>query len=108
MTALSQQLLTQTRIKASLLEMGAVQLVCAQEDSSGPHRANKGISKAGSRDAHAVCTLWVHPPTSPCPALSAEAEPWSLQEVTSQDAFFMPDILGYTHHGERVKCYYLA
>jgi len=26
---------------------------------------------------HAVCTLRVHPPTSPCPALSAHAEPKS-------------------------------
>ena len=29
------------------------------------------------RDGHAVCTLGVHPPTSPSPTLSAEAEPIS-------------------------------
>jgi len=27
--------------------------------------------------SHAVCTLRVHPPTSPCPTLSAHAEPKS-------------------------------
>jgi len=29
------------------------------------------------RCGHPVCTLRVHPPTSPCPALSAGAEPKS-------------------------------
>ena len=55
------------------------QPVCASEDSSGPLRANQGIFKAEPRDSNAVCTLRVHPPTSPCPALSAVAEPisWS-------------------------------
>jgi len=39
--------------------------------------SNQGVSKAEPWDGHAVCTLQVHPPTSPCPALSAEAEPIS-------------------------------
>jgi len=45
------------------------QPVSAWEDSSGPLRANQGIFKVEPRDGHAVCTLWVHPPTSPYPFL---------------------------------------
>ena len=71
-TALSWQLLTQTKIKASPLEMGAMQgertvfsTCCAQEDSCGPVRVNQGISKVEPRDGHAVCTLWPPPPIPP-------------------------------------------
>ena len=37
----------------------------------------KKQGRPGNEASHAVCTLWVHPPTSPCPALSAIAEPIS-------------------------------
>ena len=83
--ALSQQPLTQTAINASPSEMGAVQgkrtvfstLLCIGGHSSGPLRVNQGVFKVEPRDGHAVCTVRVHPPTSPYPALSAEAEPIS-------------------------------
>ena len=39
--------------------------------------ADQDLSSAEPRHGHAVCTLRVHPPTSPCPALSAVAEPIS-------------------------------
>jgi len=51
--------------------------ICTEEDSSGQPRANQGVSQAEPRDGHVVGTLQVHPPTSPCPTLSAEAEPIS-------------------------------
>jgi len=38
---------------------------------------------AFTRYGHAVCILWVHPPTSHYPTLSTHTEPIS-QEVTSQ------------------------
>jgi len=50
------------------------QPICALEGSSGPPRANQGVSKAEPRDSHAVHALWVHPSTSPYPALSSEAD----------------------------------
>ena len=43
----------------------------------GPPSANKVVSTTKPRHGHAVFTLQVHPPTSPYPALSAEAEPIS-------------------------------
>jgi len=36
------------------------------------------LYKAEPRDGHAICTLRMHPSTSPCPALCVEAEPISL------------------------------
>ena len=51
---------------------------------------------------------WLHPPTSPCPALSAEAEPISKghcrkwhHKILKMKIIFMPDITGYIQ--ERVK-----
>ena len=38
------------------------------------HFHNQGISTAKPRGSHAVCTLRVHPPASPCPTLSADTE----------------------------------
>jgi len=38
---------------------------------------NKSFLETSPDAAHAVCTLWVHPPISPIPTLSAEAEPIS-------------------------------
>ena len=51
----------------------------AKKDRNGPPSANQVTSKHQPRRGHAVCTLRVHPPTSPCPTLSAHAEPisWS-------------------------------
>ena len=36
---------------------------------------NQGLSTVEPRCSNAVSTLRVHPPTSPCPTLSANAEP---------------------------------
>jgi len=49
----------------------------AKKDRNGPPSANQVASKHQPRHGHAVSTLRVHPPTSPCPALSAHAEPKS-------------------------------
>ena len=49
--------------------------VYAKKYRDGPFSANQGLSTSEPRHGHAVCTLWVHPPTSPCPTLSAHAEP---------------------------------
>ena len=51
--------------------------IYAKKDRNGPPSANQVASKDEPRRGHAVCTLRVHPPTSPCPALSAHAEPKS-------------------------------
>ena len=58
----------------------------AKEERNGPLSANQGLFIAKPRSSHAVCTLWVHPTTSPCPALSAGVNliPRTLPEVTSQ------------------------
>jgi len=63
-------------------------------------RANQGIFKAEPRDNHAVCTLQVHPGPTHLPLSHPFC--WSrtylqgtLQEVTSQDEVFMPDISSY-------------
>ena len=68
--------------KLSLPQMGALQgkktvsqPVCAKEAKNGPPSANQGLSNAEPRHDHDVCTLWVHPPTSPCPTNSAHTEP---------------------------------
>jgi len=81
-TALSRQLLAQTGKNAFPLAMGAVQgkrtvfsthlCIGGQQCQSQPRHF-----QAEPRDSHAVCTLRVHPPTSPSPALSAVAEPIS-------------------------------
>jgi len=42
-----------------------------------PVPTNLVISRYKSRDSHAVRTLLMHPPTSPYPVLSAEAQPIS-------------------------------
>ena len=49
----------------------------AKEERNGPPSADQGLSTAKPRSSHAFCTLQVHPPTSPCPTLSAGAEPKS-------------------------------
>ena len=48
-----------------------------KEKRNGPPSANQVVSKDEPRRSHVVCTLRVYPPTSPYPALSAEAEPTS-------------------------------
>ena len=81
--ALSQWPPMQTGKKASLSEMEATQgqkvvsKIQAKEERNGPPSANQALSTAKHRSSHAVCTLRVHPPTSPCPALSAGTEPKS-------------------------------
>ena len=39
--------------------------IYAKKDRNGPPRANQVASKDEPRRSHAVCTLRVHPPTSP-------------------------------------------
>ena len=51
--------------------------VYAKNHGNGPPSADQDLSAAEPRHGHAVCTLRVHPTTSPCPALSAVAEPIS-------------------------------
>jgi len=51
--------------------------ICAKKDRNYPPSASQAISRDKPRDSHAVCTLRVHPPTSPCPVLSAHTEPKS-------------------------------
>ena len=51
--------------------------IYAKNGGNGPPSADQDLSIAEPRHGHAVCTLRVHPPTSPCPALSAGAEPIS-------------------------------
>ena len=46
--------------------------ICAKEERNGLPSADQGLSTAKPRSSHAVCTLQMHPPTSPCPALSAK------------------------------------
>ena len=52
-------------------------LKCTQSRCSGLPSSNQGLFKAEPRHGRAVCTLRMHPPTSPCPTLSAGAEPIS-------------------------------
>ena len=42
---------------------------------TGPLGANDGSYTANSSSCHVHSTLWVIAPTSPCPTLSADAEP---------------------------------
>ena len=51
--------------------------IYAKNGGNGPPSADQDLSTVEPRHGHAVCTLRVHPPTSPCPALSAGAEPIS-------------------------------
>ena len=53
--------------------------VYAKKDRNGLPSANQVISIAKPRHSHAVYTLRVHLPTSPCSTLSAEAEPISKE-----------------------------
>ena len=49
--------------------------IYAKKDRNGPPSANLVTSKDEPRRGHAVCTLQVHPPTSPCPALTQNLSP---------------------------------
>jgi len=51
--------------------------IYAKKDRNGPPSTNQVASKDEPRRSHAVCTLQVHPPAYPYPALSTEAEPIS-------------------------------
>ena len=64
---------------------GYFRSIYAKNDGNGPPSTNQDLSIAESRHSHAICTLQVHPPTSPCPALSVHAEPRSQghPDVTS-------------------------
>ena len=41
--------------------------IYTKKDGNGPPSANLVISRDEPRRSHAVCTLWVHPPTYPIP-----------------------------------------
>ena len=66
--------------------------IYAKKDRNGPPSVNQVASKDASKDAsedeprcgHAVCTLRVHRPTSPCPALSTHAE-LSPKDIAGSD-----------------------
>ena len=49
--------------------------ICANMARIGPPSANQGISTDSHNSQHVEVTLWVTPPTSPCPTLSTDAEP---------------------------------
>jgi len=51
--------------------------ICAKKERSGPPRADQGLSTLEPRSSHTVCTLQMHPPTSPCLSLSAGTKPKS-------------------------------
>ena len=51
--------------------------IYAKKDRNWLPSANQVVSKDEARCGHAVCTLRVHPHTSPCPTLSARTEPKS-------------------------------
>ena len=51
--------------------------IYAKNDGNGPPSVDQDLSTVEPRHGHAVGTLWMHPPTFPCPALSAVAEPIS-------------------------------
>jgi len=44
---------------------------------SGLPSSNQGLFLAKPRHGHVVGSLWVHPPSSPCPTFSANIEPIS-------------------------------
>ena len=50
-----------------------------QKNRNGTPSANQVVTAAKAGCGHAVCTLQVHSPSSPCPALSAETEPISKE-----------------------------
>ena len=56
--------------------------ICANKARIGPPSANQGISTDSHNSQHVQITLWVTPPTSPCPILSADAEPARKRAVT--------------------------
>ena len=49
--------------------------ISAKEERNRSFSADQGISRAKPRGNLVVCTPRVHPPTSPCPTLSAGTEP---------------------------------
>jgi len=56
--------------------------IYAKKGRNGPPGANQVVSRDEPRCSQAICTLWVHPPTSPYLTVlletgSAEAEPVS-------------------------------
>jgi len=52
-----------------------------------PPSANPGLSIAEPSCSHAVCTLKLLPPTSPCPTLSAYAESILLGHVHERNPY---------------------
>ena len=69
-------------------------LICAKEEWNGSPSTGWGFPTAKPRRSRAVCYLRVHPPTSPCPALSAGTEtivhpksPWTRDVSRCRDPF---------------------
>jgi len=73
------------------------------EGSSGPPRANQGVSKAEPRDSHAVRAHWVNASTSPYPADLEHISKIHCRKWHHKDESFVLDISGYIQ--ERVSCY---
>ena len=58
-------------------------LVCARKQKNGPSSADQVFSIASCNSRHALSPRGVHPPTSPCPTLSASAEPIFKTDCTN-------------------------
>jgi len=54
----------------------------AKEDRNPQPSASQGLSTAKPRSSHSVCTHWAH---SPCPILSAGAEPLSPKDIAGSN-----------------------
>ena len=65
---------------------GPTRSIYAKKDRNVPSSANQGLSTSEPKHNHAVCTLQVHPPTSPCSALSAHAEPKDIARSENNEA----------------------
>ena len=60
--------------------------IYAKKDRNGSPSANQVTSKDEPRYSHAVCTLWVHPPTSPI-------QPFQLKQNLSPKDIARSDIM---------------
>ena len=59
--------------------------VCARKQTNGPPGIDQGFSTGSCNRRHALSARAVHPPTSPCPTLSASAEPIFKTDCAKSD-----------------------
>ena len=79
----------------------------------GPSGPNHGPSTAKPSSHHVHVTLWVTPPTSFCPTLSADAEPVRKCDVTKSarkglistflPQYFIPHHMAYPHNSHHIS-----